>query len=60
MIKPGHYTGELTLLLDIRLAGYGPSCGKAGRLFRLGQEDFWRMLSTCRRVAREIFQSAAD
>jgi signal transduction histidine kinase len=28
-------------------------------LFRLGQDDFWRMLSTCHSVAREIFQFAA-
>ena len=59
VIKPGSYTGELTLLLDIPW----PSTArvvKPTRIFRLNQDDFWRMLSMCRSVAREIFQSAAS
>jgi signal transduction histidine kinase len=29
-------------------------------LFRISEESFWRMLSTCQSVAREIFRSAAN
>jgi signal transduction histidine kinase len=59
VMKPGNFTGELTLLLDIPW----PSTvrvGKPTRLFRLSQEDFFRMLGLCRSVARAIFQSAAS
>jgi len=58
VVKPGNYTGELTLLLDIPW----PSTARVvqpTRLFRLSQDDFWRMLSLCRSVTREIFKSAA-
>jgi signal transduction histidine kinase len=58
VIKPGHFTGEVTLLLDIAWAATARA-GKAARLFRLRQDDFWRMIGTCHAVAREIFQSAA-
>jgi signal transduction histidine kinase len=59
VIKAGNYVGEVTLLLDIP----SPSSvrvGKAVRLLRLSADDFWRMLSLCRSVAKEIFQSAAS
>jgi signal transduction histidine kinase len=58
VLKPGQFTGEITLLLDIPWL-VSARVGKAARLFRLGQDDFWRMLSTCHAVARQIFQSAA-
>jgi signal transduction histidine kinase len=58
VIKPGKYTGEVTLLLDIPWVATA-RVGKAARLFRLNQEDFWRMLSNCHALAREIFQFAA-
>lgn len=58
VIKPGKYTGEVTLLLDIPWVATA-RVGKPARLFRLNQDDFWRMLSTCHSVAREIFQFAA-
>jgi signal transduction histidine kinase len=58
VIKPGKYTGEVTLLLDMPWVA-SARVGKAARLFRLNQEDFWRMLSSCHSVAREIFQFAA-
>ncbi len=58
VIKPGKYTGEVTLLLDIPWVATA-RVGKTARLFRLGQEDFWRMLGSCHSVAREIFQFAA-
>ncbi|MGO8699244.1 MAG: sensor histidine kinase [Limisphaerales bacterium] len=58
VIKPGKYTGEVTLLLDIPWLA-SARVGKAAKLFRLRQEDFWKMLSTCHAVAREIFRFAA-
>jgi signal transduction histidine kinase len=59
VIKPGHFTGEVTLLLDIPWV-VSARVGKAARFFRLGQDDFWRMLGACPSVARQIFQSAAS
>ena len=59
VMKPGMFTGEITLLLDIPWIA-SARVGKAAKLFRLGQDDFWRMLSTCHAVARQIFQSAAN
>jgi len=56
--KPGMFLGEVSLLLD------SPNLAtvrtlKPSRLFRLGKNDFWRMLSTCPSVAREIFRTMA-
>ena len=59
VIKPGNYTGEITLLLNIPWLATA-RVGRPARLFRLGEEDFWRMMSTCRSVAREIFHTAAN
>jgi signal transduction histidine kinase len=59
VIKPGSYTGELTLLLDIPWPSTA-RVAKPTRLFRLSEEDFWRMLRLCRSLAREIFRSGAS
>jgi signal transduction histidine kinase len=59
VIKPGQYTGETTLLLDIAWMATA-RLGKPAKLFRLGQADFWHMMSTCHSVARQIFRSAAN
>jgi signal transduction histidine kinase len=59
VIKPGKYTGEVTLLLDIPWVATA-RIGKAAKLFRLNQDDFWRMLSNCHAIARQIFQFAAS
>src|SRR5271170_4875555 len=59
VIKPGNFTGETTLLLDVPWMATA-RVGKPAKLFRLGEEDFWRMLVTCRSVARELFHSAAN
>jgi signal transduction histidine kinase len=59
VIKPGHFTGEITLLLDVPWMATA-RVGKPAKLFRLGQEDFWRMLGICRSIARELFHSAAN
>lgn len=57
--KPGNYTGEVMLLLDIPwLATVRVT--KPARLFRLNEAGFWRMLNGCQMVAREIFRSAAN
>lgn len=57
--KPGGYMGEIPLLLD---APWGAivRVTKPTRLFRVSQENFWRMMSTCHSVAKEILQTAAN
>jgi signal transduction histidine kinase len=59
VLKPGHYSGEITLLLDIPWVG-SARVGKPTKLFRLSEDNFWLMLSTCPSIARQIFQSAAN
>ncbi len=59
VVKPGNYTGEPTLLLDIAWLATA-RVGKAAKLFRLSEEDFWHMLATCRSVARQIFHTAVN
>jgi signal transduction histidine kinase len=59
VIKPGMFTGEVTLMLDIPWLA-AVRVGKAVKLFRLCGDDFWRMLGSCPTVARQIFQSAAS
>jgi signal transduction histidine kinase len=57
--KPGSYTGETMLLLDIPwLATVRVS--KPARLFRLNEENFWRMLTACPSVTHEVFRAAAN
>jgi signal transduction histidine kinase len=58
IIRAGKYTGEVTLLLDSPWLATA-RLGRPAKLFRLSRENFWRMLSTCHAVAREIFQFAA-
>ncbi len=57
--KPGNYLGETMLLLDIPWVA---TCrvSKPARLFRLNEESFWRMLTSCQTITREIFRSAAS
>jgi signal transduction histidine kinase len=59
VIKPGNFTGEIILLLNVPWMATA-RVGKPAKLFRLGEEDFWRMLVTCRSVARALFHSAAN
>jgi signal transduction histidine kinase len=59
VLKPCNYTGEITLLLDTPWLATA-RVGKPAKLFRLGEEDFWHMMRTCRSVARQIFQTAAN
>ena len=57
--KPGMFMGEIPLLLDAPWHAI-VRVSKPTRLFRLNQENFWRMLSTCQSVARELFRTAAN
>ncbi|MGA2243904.1 MAG: ATP-binding protein [Verrucomicrobiota bacterium] len=57
--KAGSYVGETVLLLDIPWLATA-RVSKPARLFRLDEEGFWRMLTACRSVSREIFRSAAN
>src|SRR6266478_4396707 len=57
--RPGMFMGEIPLLLDAPWHAI-VRVSKPTRLFRLNQENFWRMLSTCHCVAREIFRTAAN
>src|SRR4029079_4240502 len=56
---PGGYFGETMLLLDIPWVA-NLRVSKPARLFRLNEESFWRMLTTCQTVARDIFRSASN
>jgi signal transduction histidine kinase len=57
--KPGNFMGETMLLLDIPWVA---TCrvSKPARLFQLNEESFWRMMTACQTVAREIFRSASS
>jgi len=57
--KPGNFLGETMLLLDIPWVAT-LHVSKPARLFQLDEESFWRMMSTCRTVAHEIFRSASN
>jgi len=59
VLKAGHFTGEVTLLLDMPWMAEA-RVGKPAKLFRLAAADFWSMLGTCDTVARKVFQSAAS
>jgi signal transduction histidine kinase len=56
--KPGNYFGEILLLLDIpALAAVRVT--KPSRLFRLDEQGFWRMMTQCHTIARDVFKAAA-
>ncbi|HWF20135.1 MAG TPA: ATP-binding protein [Verrucomicrobiae bacterium] len=55
----GDFLGEIMLLLDIPWLST-VRVSKAARLFRLDEEQFWKLLATCRSVAREIFRETAN
>ena len=57
--KAGGYFGEIMLLLGIPWVS-AVRVSKPARLFRLNEEGFWRMLTSCQGVAREIFRSASN
>ena len=57
--KSGMFLGEIPLLLDAPWHAL-VRVSKPSRFFRLNRENFWRMLSTCPSVAREIFRTASN
>jgi signal transduction histidine kinase len=57
--KAGNFLGETMLLLDIPWVA-SLHVSKPARLFQLDEASFWRMLTTCQTVAREIFRSASS
>jgi signal transduction histidine kinase len=57
--KPGMFMGEIPLLLNAPWHAM-VRVSKPSRLFRLNQDNFWKMLSTCHSVARELFRTAAN
>ena len=57
--KPGNYLGETMLLLDIPWVA-AARVSKPARLFRLDEDNFWRMLTACQTITREIFRAASN
>src|SRR5262245_24011162 len=57
--KPGNFLGETMLLLDIPWVAT-LQVSKPARLFQLDEASFWRMMTSCQTVAREIFRSASN
>ena len=57
--KPGMFLGEIPILLDAPWTAM-VRVSKPTRLFRLNQEGFWRMLSACPSVAKEILKAASN
>ncbi len=51
--------GETMLLLDIPWLA-AARASKPARLFRLHEDNFWRMLAACPSVTREVFRSASN
>jgi len=56
--KPGNYFGEIMLLLNIPALAT-VRVAKPSRLFRLDQEGFWRMMTNCQGIARQVLTAAA-
>src|SRR5215471_16094382 len=57
--KPGAFLGEIPLLLDAPWHAI-VRVSKPTRLFRLNKENFWRMVTMCHCVTREIFRTASN
>ncbi len=53
------FMGEIAILLDAPWMATA-RVSKPSRFFRLNRDGFWRMLSSCPSVAREVFRAAAD
>jgi signal transduction histidine kinase len=57
--RAGMFMGEIPLLLEAPWHAI-VRVSKPTRLFRINRENFWRMVSTCHSVARELFRTAAN
>jgi len=56
--KPGTYFGEIMLLLNLPWISTVRAT-KPSRLFQLDEAGFWKMMTHCHVIARDIFMSAA-
>jgi signal transduction histidine kinase len=57
--KPGHFMGEISILLDAPMMATA-RVSKTARLFRLNKDGFWKMMGTCPSVAREILRTVTE
>jgi len=57
--EPGFFFGELPLLLGTPFIASGRAQGQA-RIWRLPEEGFWAMISSCPSVSRQIMQTMAQ
>jgi signal transduction histidine kinase len=57
--KPGHFMGEIAILVDAPWMATA-RVSKPARFFRIDNAGFWKMLSSCPSVARQIFRTAAE
>src|SRR5205085_9349072 len=56
--KPGMFMGDIFILLDIPWVSTVRTNGHT-KLFRMTREAFWRMMSDCHSITREVLRSAA-
>jgi signal transduction histidine kinase len=57
--KPGHFMGEIAILLDSPWLATA-RVSKQARLFRLDKAGFWKMMGSCPTVTREILRTVAE
>jgi signal transduction histidine kinase len=57
--KPGDFMGEISLLLETPWLAT-PRIAVPSRFFRLDKAGFWKMMSTCPSIAREIMRTVAE
>ena len=57
--KPGVFFGEMALLLDTPWE-ITARVTKPSRFFRLDRAAFWKMLSACPTIARQIFRETVE
>lgn len=54
----GTFIGEIFILLDMPWISTARAATRV-KLLRMGSEDFWRMLSRCQSITREVLREAA-
>jgi len=57
--KPGWFMGEIGILLDTPWLATA-RVSQPSRFFRLDRDGFWKMMSTCPSVAKEILRTVAE
>jgi signal transduction histidine kinase len=58
VVSPGGFFGEIFILLETAWISTARA-SKPSRLFQMQPDDFWRMLATCRTVAREVLRATS-